>query len=61
MKRQIYEYKICVESKDEEISNLKFNGRVAKYHDLEAKMKATIDELITLKNNYNALVNSYNE
>lgn len=61
MKRQLYEYKLSLEAKEEEIANLRINGRVSKYHDLEAKMKAAIDELITLKNNYNILLNSYNE
>jgi hypothetical protein len=41
--------------------SLKVNGRVAKYHDLENKMKSTIDEMITLKDNYNILVNTINE
>ena len=61
MKRQIYDYKVAIEEKDEEIASYKLNSRVVKYQDLEVKMKSTIDELITIKNSYGVLVNSYNE
>jgi hypothetical protein len=52
---------LLIDEKDEEIANFKTNSRVAKYHDLEQKMKSTIDELITVKNSYGILMNSYNE
>ena len=61
MKRQIYDNKVVIEERDDEISNLKTNSRVVKYHDLEVKMKSTIDELITVKNSYGVLLNSHNE
>jgi hypothetical protein len=52
---------MTLEAKDEEIANLKLNSRVAKYHDLELKMKAIIDELITLKKDNKDLSGSFNK
>lgn len=61
LKRQIFEYKTALQSKEEEIIGLKGNLRITKYQELDTKLKSTIDELIHLKENYTMIASLYNE
>jgi len=48
-------------AKDEELTNLKKTSRISKQHEQEIKLKATLDELITYKDDYSKLIKHYNE
>ncbi len=48
-------------AKEEELLNLKKSSRINKYHEQEVKLKATLDELITCKDENSKLLKLYSE
>jgi hypothetical protein len=61
MKRQIYDYKTILASKDEELTSFKANSRISKFQEVDGKLKNLFEELINLKENYSMLMNLFNE
>lgn len=57
----MYEQKIVISTKEEEIIMLKNNSKVCKFHDLELKMNHTLEENNILKEQFDILKNSYAE
>jgi DNA helicase-2/ATP-dependent DNA helicase PcrA len=49
---QIFENKIALESKDEEIITLRNNSKVSRFQELDTKMKSTLDELNLVSDRY---------
>ena len=47
------DYKILLNSKDEDINNLKINSKVSKYHELEVKFNTTNEEFNNITEKYN--------
>ncbi len=61
LKRQVLEYKSLLLAKDEELSNIKLNGKVTKFIEVESKLRTAYEELNILTEQFNILKNSYNE
>jgi hypothetical protein len=61
LKRQIFEYKAMLNSKEDELMILKNNSKVAKYHDLDFKLKNTMEELNGISERYNLIKNTMTE
>jgi hypothetical protein len=61
LKRQVHDYKLIIISKEEEISLLKTNSKVAKFHELDLKMKNLSEDFSALTERYNACKTSNTE
>ena len=61
LKKQICDYRILLNTKDEEIANLKNNGKVSKFHDLETRFKSLNEEFNNMNEKYTYLKALYSE
>lgn len=61
MKKQLFDYKVLINNKDDEINNLKINSKVSKYYELEIKFNSTTEEFNELSEKYNSLKGLYGE
>ncbi len=61
LKKQICDYRILLNTRDEEINNLKTNSKVSKYHDLEIKYSSMNEEFNSLSEKYSFLKGLYSE
>ena len=48
-------------TKEDELSTLKKTSRITKFLELELKLKSTMDELLTCKDEYTKLIRLYDE
>ena len=55
LRRQVQDYKSLLYSKDEELTEIKSSSKFAKFHDLDTKLRATMDELSMISEKYSQL------
>jgi hypothetical protein len=61
MKKQLHEFKLLLNQKEDEILMLKMNSKVTRYHDLENKLKSNTEELSMMIEKFNFVKMSLTE
>ena len=61
LKKQVNHFKQILKSKDDELSNLKTNSKVAKYQIIENEYKIKNEECFILRENFCNLKEAYDE
>ncbi len=55
LRRQVQEYKTLLYSKEEELTEIKSSSKFAKFHDLDTKLRSTVEELNMISERYSQL------
>lgn len=61
LKKQVNHFKVILKSKDEELTNLKTNSKVAKYQIIENEYKIKSEECFIMRENFGNLKEAYDE